>query len=180
MRVLPREAIVDGVSEHAERLLEIDPFGPTSLMPRGTRDSALRKTIEGRIGRERAKHGLRLDEAFRDVLDLGQREIEQPILIEERSTVAAADNLEWIGFRLAERGRKCSSGALGQLRSFAINDNIDRVGVLRKGRVELTFALTPIEIRRDQLTGVGRDREVVDNVVNRARRNDEAEQNREP
>ena len=95
-------------------------------------------------------------------------------------TSAPPHDFKWLRLRLRQRCRKILSGFRGEFRSCAVDDDINSVGVLRKGGVELPLALPPIKIGRDELTRIRRNGKIGADICDRARGQDEPQYDRQP
>ncbi len=118
------------------------------------------QAAQARIGGDAADQPLVLDHRVRQALDVGDREQQQAVAIEERPAIGADDAGEQ---RVIGRhpGRERCGGAFGLFRRSPVDHHRDQVRVLRKLLVERNFALAPRKLFRQQPVGVGIDVELV-------------------
>ena len=148
--------------------------GPKGLVERAGRDlasdHALGEEVKGvehapwtRVGCQRAQHRLRRYHGVGERLNLPQRKKEHPVLPEESAGRRLADVLEQAAVRREPRGQR-RGGVLRLVRCVAVDHNGEQVDVLGERLVQLGRGAAPRQVRRDEVRGVGVDRDAPGDV----------------
>ena len=117
------------------------------------------ETAQRGIGGERAEKRLRANKLLGGVPDLAGGEEQEAVVLEESPSPDLAHRL----YVFVVVGKRCSQflGArAGEFRTCPIHHHQKRIGLLRKCRIELQFALAPGQARGDELAGIRVDRKI--------------------
>ena len=136
-------------------------------------------TAQTWIGRQRSEQRLRSDDLLRRARHFLHGREQQSRAIEERSAVGPPQRMKCrrvAGEPLRERGR----GLLGQVGRGAVDHDGDHGHALRKRFGEVDLALPPRKVRRDQVGGVGVDRDVPHGVDRGNRAQHRGDEQHEP
>ncbi len=161
---LSRQHIGDHVADGAHRPLEIHQLGLAMLHPLEKAGKDIHQAAQAGIGRQRAQQGLGRDELIGQMLDVGGRQEQQAVALEEGAAVGPVDDGEKLGILLQPR-RQRRGRLFRQLGREGVDDDRDLVGLHGKGPVEGRLMLAPGKVRGEELDGVGVDGEVMRRIA---------------
>src|SRR5262249_31630948 len=125
-----------------QRLAEVFDADLARLDANGNVVEGLGKAAQRWIRRQSTKQWLGPNQLLRRLAPLLRRKDPEAVLLKERTCVRSAHTREKFR-RLAKLLGKGAGGGIGELGGDSVDDDHDRVGALREGRIELQLALPP-------------------------------------
>ncbi len=158
------------------RSVELDLFAAHAFEHERQR---IHHAAQARIGRERSQERLCGDDLLRRARHFFHGGEQQSGAVEERPAVRASQRME--RSRIGGKPlRQCCGGLLGDVGRGAVDDHGNHGHALRKRFGEFDLALPPRQVRRDQLCGIGVDRDVPHGVDRRDRAQHRGDEQHEP
>jgi hypothetical protein len=145
--------------------------------PSGMKRSASANPL-GWIHSESAEKRLGADKLLGRATHLIDGKKQQAILLEKGACSDLLDRLDVV-VSLGERGCQRLGSAVGEFRGCSVDHHQECVHLLWKCRIEPQFALAPRQPRRNELAGIGVDRDVFVSIDDANKRHHRCKDDRE-